>query len=77
MGYDIIAFGILMCVNLAIGLVTPPVGVNLFTGCSISKITVKQCIKDILPIILSLLVVLLLVTYIPQISLFLPHLLGQ
>ena len=77
MGYDIIAFGILMCVNLAIGLVTPPVGVNLFTGCSISKITVKQCMKDILPIILSLLIVLLLVTYVPQISLLLPHLLGH
>lgn len=76
MGYDIIVFGIVMCVNLAIGLVTPPVGVNLFTGCSISKITVKQCIFDILPIIGSLLIVLLLVTYIPQISLLLPKLLG-
>lgn len=39
MGYDTVAFGIVMCVNLAIGLVTPPVGVNLFTACSISKIT--------------------------------------
>lgn len=77
MGYDITAFGILMCVNLAIGLVTPPVGVNLFTGCSISKISIKDLFGDILPIILSLLVVLLLVTYVPQISLFLPRLLGQ
>ena len=76
MGYDITAFGILMCVNLAIGLITPPVGVNLFTGASISKITIRDMFKDIIPIILSLLVVLLLVTYIPQISLFLPKLLS-
>lgn len=77
MGYDITAFGIVMCVNLAIGLVTPPVGVNLFTGCSISKITVKQCTFDILPIIGFLLIVLLAVTYVPQISLFLPKLMGH
>ncbi len=76
MGYDITAFGIVMCVNLAIGLITPPVGVNLFTGASISKITIRDMFKDVVPIILSLLVVLLLVTYIPQISLFLPNLLS-
>lgn len=76
MGYDTVAFGILMCVNLAIGLVTPPVGVNLFTACSISKLTIKDTFKDIVPIILALLVVLLLVTYVPQISLLLPNLLS-
>lgn len=77
MGYDTVAFGIVMCVNLAIGLVTPPVGVNLFTACSISKITIKDMIHDVVPIICALLVVLLLVTYLPQVSLALPHLLGQ
>lgn len=77
MGYDTVAFGIVMCVNLAIGLVTPPVGVNLFTACSISKITIKDMIHDVIPIICALLVVLLLVTYLPQISMALPHLLGQ
>ena len=76
MGYDTVAFGILMCVNLAIGLVTPPVGVNLFTACSISKLTIKDTFKDVVPIIVSLIVVLLLVTYIPQISLLLPNLLN-
>ncbi len=76
MGYDITAFGILMCVNLAIGLITPPVGVNLFTGASISKITIRDMFKDVLPIIASLLIVLLLVTYMPGISLFLPNLLS-
>ena len=76
MGYDTVAFGILMCVYLAFGLVTPPVGVNLFTACSISKLTIKDTFKDVVPIIVSLIVVLLLVTYIPQISLLLPNLLN-
>ena len=77
MGYDTVAFGIVMCVNLAIGLVTPPVGVNLFTACSISKITIKDMIHDVVPIICALLAVLMLVTYLPQISMALPRLLGQ
>ncbi len=77
MGYDVTAFGIVMCVNLAIGLVTPPVGVNLFTGASISKITIKDMIGDVLPIIGSLLIVLLIVTYIPQVSMFLPNITGM
>ncbi|MDE6902856.1 MAG: TRAP transporter large permease subunit, partial [Lachnospiraceae bacterium] len=75
LGYDVIAFGLMMCVNLAIGLVTPPVGVNLYTACSIAKISLKDIIKDVLPLIIGLLIVLLLVTYVPQISLLLPNLL--
>ena len=77
LGYDIVAFGIMMCVNLAIGLVTPPVGVNLFVACNIANASIKELIKDIIPIIGALIVVLLLVTYIPQISLFLPNLMGM
>jgi C4-dicarboxylate transporter DctM subunit len=76
LGYDITAFGLLMCVNLAIGLITPPVGVNLFTACSISRITIKELFKDVVPIILVLLVVLALVTYLPVVSLALPNFLG-
>ena len=76
LGYDQVAFGILMCVNLAIGLITPPVGVNLYTACSIAKISMRDIIKWVLPLIAFLLIVLLLVTYIPQISLFLPHLMS-
>ena len=75
LGYDVIAFGLMMCVNLAIGLVTPPVGVNLYTACSIAKISLRDIIKDVLPLIIGLLIVLLLVTYVPQISLLLPNLL--
>lgn len=74
LGYHPVAFGLMMCVNLAIGLVTPPVGVNLYTACSIARISLRDIIKDVLPLILFLLAVLLLVTYIPQISLFLPRL---
>ncbi len=75
LGYDVIAFGLMMCVNLAIGLVTPPVGVNLYTACSIAKISLKDIIKDVLPLIIGLLIVLRLVTYVPQICLLLPNLL--
>ena len=75
LGYDPVAFGLMMCVNLAIGLVTPPVGVNLYTACSIARISLRDIIKDVLPMIVFLLVVLVLVTYVPQISLLLPNLL--
>ena len=75
LGYDQVAFGLMMCVNLAIGLITPPVGVNLYTACSIAKISLREIIRDVLPLIGFLLVVLLLVTYVPQISMFLPNLL--
>ncbi len=76
LGYDITAFGLVVCVNLAIGLITPPVGVNLFTACSISKTSIKELFWDVIPILLGLLVVLALVTYFPVVSLGLPSLLG-
>ncbi|SBV91717.1 conserved membrane hypothetical protein [uncultured delta proteobacterium] len=76
LGYDITAFGMVMCVNLAIGLITPPVGVNLFTACSISKNTIKELVRDVIPILIGLLIVLAIVTYVPAVSLGLPNLLG-
>lgn len=76
LGYDITAFGVVMCVNLAIGLITPPVGVNLFTACSISKTSIKDLFGDVVPILLGLLLILALVTYVPAVSLGLPSLLG-
>ncbi|MGE4483715.1 MAG: TRAP transporter large permease [Oscillospiraceae bacterium] len=76
MGYNITAFGIMICVNLAIGLVTPPVGVNLYVGCSIAKVKMNDIIKDVFPMILALLAVLIIVTYIPGISMLLPNLLN-
>lgn len=76
LGYDTTSFGIMMCVNLAIGLVTPPVGVNLYVACGIAKIGIKDMLKDIGAILLAVLIVLLIVTYVPQIPMLLPNLLG-
>lgn len=69
LGIDMVHLGVVMIVNLAIGLVTPPVGVNLYVACGIAKIDIKTISKAMVPIIVAALVVLLLVTYIPQISL--------
>ena len=75
-GVDIVHFGILMVVNLAIGFITPPVGVNLFVACGIGKIPFMDLVKRILPFLVALIIGLLLITYIPAISLTLPRLLG-
>ncbi len=69
LGIDLVHFGVLMIVNLAIGLVTPPVGVNLYVGCGIAKIDLKQMSLAVIPLVLASLAVLALVTYIPFISL--------
>ena len=63
-----------MAVNLTIGMCTPPLGVCLFVSGSIAKVSLKSQFKDLIPMILVLLIVLLLVTYIPQITLILPNL---
>ena len=65
MGIDPVHLGTVMVVNLAIGLVTPPVGVNLFVACGIGKITLKDISKEVLPFVIACLVVLMLVTYVP------------
>ena len=66
---DIVHFGTVMVVNLAIGLVTPPVGVNLFVACGIAKIDIKTISRAVVPLIIAAIVVLALVTYIPFLSL--------
>ena len=81
LGYDPIAFGIMATVNLAIGQVTPPVGVNLFVAISIKikkglSVTLQQISKAVVPMIAACLAVLILITYIPGISTFLPNMLG-
>ena len=81
LGYDPIAFGIMATVNLAIGQVTPPVGVNLFVAISIKikkglSVTLQQISKAVVPMIAACMVVLILITYIPGISTFLPNMLG-
>jgi len=77
LGIDRIHFGIIMTVNLAIGQVTPPVGVNLFVAGSISKVPLAKASRAALPIIAAEAAALLLITYIPQLSLFIPGMLGR
>ena len=71
-GVDPIHFGMIMLVNLGMGLVTPPVGSVLFVGCAVGKVTIEQVARTIWPFYLAMLVVLGLVTYIPALSLWLP-----
>lgn len=77
LGYSPIALGVVLVMNVAIGMVTPPVGCNLYVACGISGIQVKEIIKPVVPYIIASTIALLLVTYIPQISLFLPTISGQ
>lgn len=74
-GMSQIHFGIVLLLNLGISLVTPPVGTVLFVGCSIGKTKIEAVIKPLLPYYAVMIAVLLLVTFIPQISLWLPQLL--
>ena len=71
-GVDPVHFGMIMLVNLGIGLITPPVGAVLFVGAAIGKVTIENTVKALLPFYVALFMVLLAVTYIPAISLWLP-----
>ncbi len=75
LGIDPIHLGAVMVLNMAIGLVTPPVGINLYTGCGIANISLKDISKAVLPFVVAAMVVLVLVTYVPVISTWLPSLL--
>ena len=72
-GVDLIHFGLIMAVNLTIGMCTPPLGVCLFVSGSIAKISLKEQFKELFPMIIVLIIILLLVTYIPAFSLLLPN----
>ena len=76
MGINPVHFGIVMVVNLAIGFVTPPLGVNLFVACNVANAKLEEICKGILPILGVMIVDLLLITYIEPLSTFLPALLG-
>ena len=82
LGYDVVAFGVMATVNLAIGQVTPPVGVNLFVAISIKikkglEVTLQQISKAVMPMIAASVVVLLVVTYVPAVSTALPKALAK
>jgi len=75
LGIDPVHLGIIMVVNLEIGMITPPIGLNLFVTAGITKMTIMQVVRAALPWTMILLLFLALVTYIPAITLFLPELL--
>ena len=70
-GIDPIHFGLVMVVNLALGMITPPFGVNLFAACTVAKISLDRIIPYLLPFVLVILGCLMVVTYVPELSLFL------
>ncbi|OHE69747.1 MAG: L-dehydroascorbate transporter large permease subunit [Treponema sp. RIFOXYC1_FULL_61_9] len=76
-GIDPVYFGVVMIVNLCIGLITPPVGNILFVGCSIAKISVADMSKAIVPNILIMVATLFLITYVPGLVTFIPNLVGR
>lgn len=76
LGMDPIHFGIMMVLNLCVGLCTPPVGSVLFIGCSVAKVKIENVMKPLFPMFIAMFIVLLLVAYIPQISLFVPKMFG-
>lgn len=73
MGIDLVHFGLVIAVNLTIGMCTPPLGVCLFVSGSIAKVSLKEQMHDLIPMLCVLLGVLFLVTYIPELTLFLPR----
>ena len=73
---DPIQFGIIMVVNLCIGLCTPPVGSVLFVGIGVAKTSIEKVIKPLLPLFIAMILALGLITYFPQITLWLPEKFG-
>jgi tripartite ATP-independent transporter DctM subunit len=76
MGIDPVHFGMIMLLNLGIGLITPPVGPTLFVGCAIGKVTMEEVSRELWPFYGAMCVALLIVTYFPGLSLWLPRTLG-
>ena len=76
-GMDTVQFGIMLIFNLCIGNITPPVGNTLFIGCKVGKTSIEEVIKYLLPFYLGILIVLMMVTFIPELSLFIPKLMNM
>ena len=75
LGVDPVHFGIIMMLNLGIGLVTPPVGTVLFVGCAVGKVPLERAVRHLWPFWIAMLVVLMLVTYIPEFAMWIPNML--
>ncbi len=76
LGVDPVHFGILMIYNLAVGTITPPVGSGLYVGASVGKVKVEALMKPLVPFYVAIIAMLLVITYLPEITLFLPRMLG-
>lgn len=74
-GVDRVHFGVILCVNLAIGFAAPPMGIGIYIMASVAKMSPEEVIKETLPLLVPLLAALIMITFIPQITLFLPNLL--
>jgi len=74
LGMDPVHFGIVIVLNLCIGICTPPVGTLLFVGSGVAKVSVTQVIRPLLPFLVIMVIVLMLISYIPELSMFLPRL---
>lgn len=74
LGIDTVHFGIIMVLNLSIGICTPPVGNVLFVGCSVANVKIEEVIRPLIPLFIAMIAALILVTYIPELSLWLPSL---
>ncbi|MBD3305248.1 TRAP transporter large permease subunit, partial [candidate division KSB3 bacterium] len=73
-GVDPVHFGIIMMLNLSIGLVTPPVGSTLFVGCAVGDVSIERASRQLWPFWVSMFVILMLVTYLPPIAMWIPKL---
>ncbi|NYT75795.1 TRAP transporter large permease [Alcaligenaceae bacterium] len=69
-GIDPAHFGVIMVVNLALGMVTPPFGVNLFAACAVANLSIERLVRPLLPFVVTVLISLLIITYVPDLSLF-------
>jgi C4-dicarboxylate transporter, DctM subunit len=69
-GVDPVHFGLIMVVNLALGMITPPFGVNLFAACQVANISLERIVPRLVPFVIVVLSCLMIITYVPQISLF-------
>lgn len=76
-GLDPVYFGVIVCVNLCVGLVTPPVGTVLYVGCGLSKVSMFDLVRPVIPFILVMIAVLFLITYVPELVTFIPHMMAK
>jgi C4-dicarboxylate transporter DctM subunit len=77
LGIDPVHFGIIITVNMEIGMITPPVGLNLYVGSGIAKLGMTDMTKAVTPWLITMLIFLMIVTYWPSLSLWLPRTLGM